>query len=104
MGAKHGKPLGEILPGVLKNLGITERIEEESLFGSWREIVGDAVARRSAPRRINKGILIVGVENNAWMQEIRFHRKEILARIKERFPGVPIKGIRLELEREREAE
>lgn len=101
MKEKPADSVGDILPGVFKRLGLEEKVEEGKLLGVWPEIVGETVSKRSRLRGITRGILVVQVENNVWMQEIRFHQTEILKKIKERFPKLTIKGIRLELERER---
>ncbi len=93
--------VGDVLPGVLDSLGITGRMEEARLLEEWTEIVGDAVSKRSRPEGLHQGVLVVEVENNVWMQEIQFHRQEIAERVRERFPGLKLKGIRLRLERKR---
>ncbi|UCF04514.1 MAG: DUF721 domain-containing protein [bacterium] len=94
--------VGAILPGVLRNLGLEGKMEETRLLQQWPEIVGEAVSRRSRPREIRRGLLFIEVADNVWMQEIRFHQKEILARIKECFPKLALKGIRLELDKKRD--
>ena len=104
MAEKPSLRVGDILPGVLSSIGMDEKMEEAKLLKEWPEIVGEAVARRSAPRCIIKGQLYIEVENSAWMQEIRFHQGKILERIKERFPGLKLKGIRLGLQRKRDEE
>ncbi len=98
------KPSGivsDILPGVLRGLGLEERMEAVKLRACWAEIVGEAVASRSRPQDLKDGTLLILVDNNVWMQEISFHRERIIARIKTRFPGLKIGGIRLMIERER---
>ncbi len=98
------KKVGNILPGVMKRLGLDVKLREAHLVREWRSVVGEAVAARSRPTVVRKHILLVEVENNAWMQEIRFHQREIIERIRETFPDLGIEGLRLMLEREREAE
>lgn len=93
--------VGEILPGVLRGLGLEERVESVKLGSCWAEIVGETVASRSRPRDLRDGTLFVEAENNVWMQEISFHRDRIIARIRKRFPGLKVTGIRLVMERER---
>lgn len=101
MKKKQAVGIGDILPGVFKSLGLEEKVEEGKLIDAWPEIVGEAVSKRSRPRAVKRGTLVVGVENNVWMQEIRFHQTKILERIRKRFPKINVKEIRLELERER---
>lgn len=96
--------VGDLLPGVLKELGLEEKLEEGRLRREWPRIVGEAIARRSMPVRARGATLIVEVQNNVWMNEIQFHRREIVRKIRKEFPRLKIEDIRLELEREREGE
>jgi predicted nucleic acid-binding Zn ribbon protein len=98
------RQVGDLLPGVLKELGLEEKMEEGRLRQEWPRIVGEAIARRSRPVRVRGATLIVEVHNNVWMNEIQFHRREIVRKVSKEFPIMKIKDIRLELEREREVE
>lgn len=100
-GKRTTRRIGEILPGVFKNLGLEVKMEEVRLHREWGEIVGEAVAGRSRPGAVRDGVLMIVVENNVWMHEIRFHRKEIINRIGQKFPKLAVNEIRLELGRER---
>jgi predicted nucleic acid-binding Zn ribbon protein len=93
--------VGAILPQVLVSLGLDEKFEEERLRQEWTELVGDVVAKRSRPRVLKEGILHIEVEGSVWMQELWFHQKEIVDRVREAFPKLPVTGIRLEIKRER---
>ena len=94
--------VSEILPSVFKSLGIEGRLKEGQLVREWPSIVGEELAKRSGLRDIKDGILFVEAENNTWMQEIKFLQKKIIGRIKSRFPGIEVKGIRLFIKREKE--
>jgi predicted nucleic acid-binding Zn ribbon protein len=98
---KSSARVGEILPRVLHLLGLDDRFEEVKLMRGWAEVVGPVIAQRSRPRMLKDGILFIEVENSVWMQELWFHQKQIVDRIKEEYPKVRIKGIRLEVEREK---
>lgn len=98
---KQAKRVGDILPGVLDCLGLGKIVEESRLRKEWAGIVGAHIAARSRPGEIRGGTLFVMVENSVWMQEMRFHQKQIINRIRESFPGLGIKEIRLAIEREK---
>jgi predicted nucleic acid-binding Zn ribbon protein len=102
--AGPSKKVGDILPRVMKDLGLEEKVEERRLRRDWAEIVGGAVARRSRPRCVRGKTLFIGVADNVWMQEIRFHQQEIVEKVRKEFPKLDVKSIRLELERERNTE
>jgi predicted nucleic acid-binding Zn ribbon protein len=92
--------IGDILPRVLSLMGLDKKLEEAKFMKGWAGVVGPVVASRSRPRDIRDGILYVGVESSVWMHELWFHREEILDRIGKEYPGIDVKGIRLEIERE----
>ncbi|MDD4857703.1 MAG: DUF721 domain-containing protein [Candidatus Krumholzibacteria bacterium] len=100
MGTKSSARIGDILPRVLELMGLNDRFEEAKLMREWAEVVGPVVANKSRPRVLRDGILYIEVENSVWMQELWFHQKQIVERIKKDYPKVEIKGIRLEVERE----
>ncbi len=93
--------IGDVLPRVLSLLGLDDKFEETKLLKGWAAVVGPVIASRSRPREIKDGILYICVENSVWMQELWFHRDEIIGRIGEEYPRIRVKGIRLEIEREK---
>jgi predicted nucleic acid-binding Zn ribbon protein len=97
---KASARVGEILPRVLEIMGLDDKFEEVRLIQGWAEVVGPVVAKKSRPRMLRDGILIIEVENSVWMQELWFHQKQIIDRIRKDYPKVKVTGIRLEIEKE----
>ena len=100
MEKKASARVGEILPRVLELMGLDDKFEEARLIQGWAEVVGPVIAQRSRPRVLRDGILFIEVESSVWMQELWFHQRQIIERIKKEFPKVEVKGIRLEIEKE----
>ncbi|MGD1048991.1 MAG: DUF721 domain-containing protein [Candidatus Krumholzibacteriaceae bacterium] len=100
MEKKASARVGEILPRVLELMGLDDKFEEARLIQGWAEVVGPVIANRSRPRMLRDGILFIEVESSVWMQELWFHQRQIIERIKKEFPKVEVKGIRLEIEKE----
>ena len=98
------KRVGDLLPRVLRGLGLEGQFEEGRLRAEWKSVVGEAIADRSRPLRVRGKTLLVEVRNNIWMNEIQFHRNEIVRKLNEEFPKLKIDEIRLQLERGRERE
>jgi predicted nucleic acid-binding Zn ribbon protein len=101
---KGSGSVGEVIPAVLRFLGIAGRMDEGRLVRDWPLIVGDLLASRSSPLDLRKGILTVEVRDNSWMQEIRFHQNRIIEKINDRFPDLGVTGIRFRMERVRDGE
>jgi hypothetical protein len=69
----------EILGALLPHLPIAGRMQEYRVWEVWDEAVGEAIARKARPTRIQHGRLFVTVSNSVWMQELQFSK----ARMKE---------------------
>ncbi|HSG26841.1 MAG TPA: DUF721 domain-containing protein [Candidatus Krumholzibacterium sp.] len=98
---KKPERTADILRRVLRNMGLEGRMDWARLRTEWADVVGETVASRCRPGEVRGGILFILVENNVWMQEIAFHRETIIRRIRDRFPGLGVREIRMLIERER---
>ena len=59
---------------------------------TWRDVVGERIARRTAAGRVHGGILTVIVESPVWAQELSLLSEDIVARLCAR--GLRVTGIR----------
>jgi predicted nucleic acid-binding Zn ribbon protein len=73
--------LGDALQQLIKSLGIEQQVEQYKIFDVWNDVVGEQVAKVAVPQRIHNGVLIVGVNNAPWRNELTFRKKEILEKI-----------------------
>jgi predicted nucleic acid-binding Zn ribbon protein len=99
MSQKRFARVGDLLPTVLKSIGLDRKLKEQEVLGIWAHVVGEEVAARTRPIKIERGVLYVHVDQSAWMQELHFMEKEIIKKIKEQAPDVDLKQIRFGLER-----
>jgi len=74
-------PLGEALQQVVGRLGVGRVATVATVFGSWDELVGPALAAHVRPVRLDKGTLTVGVDHPAWATEVRRIAPELLLRL-----------------------
>jgi len=94
MSQKRFARVGELLPTVLKSIGLGQRLKEQEVLGIWAQVVGEEIAARTQPLRVDKGVLYVRVDQSAWLQELHFMEKEILRKLKEKAPDVELDRIR----------
>jgi predicted nucleic acid-binding Zn ribbon protein len=99
MSQKRFARVGDVLPTVLKSIGLDQRLKEQGILAIWARVVGEEIAARTKPLRIDRGVLYVHVDHGAWMQELHFMEKEIIARIKAQAPDIDLKRIRFGLEK-----
>ncbi|HQB97937.1 MAG: DUF721 domain-containing protein [Candidatus Cloacimonadaceae bacterium] len=50
---------------------------------SWKRIVGELLAERSYPLKLENKVLFVGVQNSTWMQELVLLKQDILAKYRQ---------------------
>ena len=75
--AKPVSRAGDVLADLVQRLEFRERLREHGVFTVWAEVVGDLLASKTEPVRIEEGKLFVRVANSTWMQELQFLKDEI---------------------------
>ncbi len=73
--------LREIIPRMMKNLGLTQRYKAELILLNWRQIVGEEIAANTRPGKINRRVLTLAAKNAAWAHHLSTLKEEIIARI-----------------------
>jgi len=98
---KDASPIGEMIPRLMKKIGLEDEQWLETLSMEWARLVGEAVARHTRPGRFKKRELTVFVDSSVWLNELsRYGRKEMLAKLRERFGKGKITSISLKLDPE----
>jgi len=94
---KNPKPIRSILERTLKGLELDGQVKAYSIWGAWKEIVGESVASQTQPRIIRNKILFVDVSHSTWIQQLQFLKTTLLEKINA-FLGEPlIQDIRFHL-------
>ena len=84
--ALRARSVGTVLPQVLAELRIDQRRAEAELVKVWNELLDPNIVAHAQPTGLHKGTLFVAVDSSVWLSEIvRYHRKEILARLQHSF-------------------
>ena len=85
----------ELMPRLMKRLGLRERLRETEVIDAWSKIVGDFIAAHSTPVALREGILYVRVLQPALHYELeQISKSEILRKLKLRFGSKTIRDIR----------
>ena len=94
---KKPQSLRSVLERTLKSLEIDVPVKTYSIFGAWKEIVGDSLTLHTQPRSIRNRILFIDVSHSTWMQQLQFLKPTLLEKINT-FLGEPhIQDIRFKL-------
>ena len=89
---------GDLLPKLMQQLGLSERIRETEVMDAWKQIVGDFIAAHSAPVSLRAGVLYVRVLQPALHYQFeQISKVEILRKLKQRFGTKIVREIRFRL-------
>lgn len=90
-----GRPakVDSVLAGLLEQYGLEKQIERMGVIEIWPDIVGEQLARVTRARAVDEGALIVEVRSSSWLMELNMMKREILERVNERLPDVPMDRI-----------
>jgi len=70
--------VSEVLPGLLRRLGLEDRLWMQILVRDWPAIAGEAVARHARPGRMDQKTLVVFVDSAVWLNELKRYGKTVL--------------------------
>ncbi|MBL8039917.1 MAG: DUF721 domain-containing protein [Chthonomonas sp.] len=77
------KKLGDVLPRAFDRPEILRAGRAQRVIRQWATIVGDTIGQHSVPDRYEHGTLWIAASGNAWAQEIRLMKTEVLKRLNE---------------------
>lgn len=78
--------VNQLLPQVLGRIRIDRRQSEAEIVKVWNAMLNPIITEHAQPVGLAKGTLFVNVDSNAWLCELtRYHRKEILERLRHSF-------------------
>jgi hypothetical protein len=97
MAARVNKPswnsAAEVFGTLLSHLPIAGRLQECRVWEVWEEAVGEAVARKARPSKIQNGRLFVMASNSAYLQELQFYKARIKDAVNQRLGTAVVKDI-----------
>jgi hypothetical protein len=93
--ARLARPVGDLMGAALRSLGVPSSRVTEKLKRAWSDASDDAWRERTSLRRLEGGVLEVGVSSEALRDELtNFHRQRLLAVLRAALPDTPLIGIR----------
>lgn len=92
------QPISDIIPKVLREMGLAQKVKEAEIVRDWAIIVGDVVSKHCRPVELNKGFLTVNVDSSPWLNELhRFSKGLILQKLQERLGKKAVRDIRFRI-------
>ncbi len=88
----HSTSLGEELNQLLQRLGSPNINTVSGVFGLWKELVGEQVAQHVSPIKLDRGRLLIEVDDPAWSTHMKFLERDICTTLSHH-TGTTISGI-----------
>ena len=98
-----GKPprvLNEALGKLLRRMHVSDESSAIGLFSGWRQIVGDTIADHAVPKRLEKRILVVEVDDPAWATQLKFLESQLIATLRDSV-GDEVESLEIRVRRSR---
>ncbi len=90
-----GIPISEAMDRFMRHLKSAPVDTLTGLRTSWEEIVGPQMVGVSRPVSLTEGVLLISCDDSTWAAQLKWMEQSICAAVREHFPGVQIKGIRV---------
>ncbi|MDB9741919.1 DUF721 domain-containing protein [Akkermansiaceae bacterium] len=73
----------DFLDSIIKQLGIKEGVDKDTLIASWREIAGDFIATNAHPHSLNRGVLSLRVVQPSMRFHLEQAKPQLLKKLQE---------------------
>ena len=91
--------VGEMLPGLLRELGLAETLDGWRAVADWSDTVGPQIAKRTRAVSFRDGALVVEVDGSAWMHELGFLARDLRDKLNERLGRPLVRDIKFTITR-----
>ncbi|MFM8848131.1 MAG: DciA family protein [Actinomycetota bacterium] len=94
------RPLSSGIERLLRSFRQGDRATTVTVFSRWTELVGDAVAQHVRPLKLDRGVLVVQVDDPAWATQMRFLESDLLERLSAAGSG-PVERVEIRVKKGR---
>lgn len=88
------KTLGNVLDKVVKELGLSDRMQLEEVSAAWRQAAGDFIGRQAMPESCVRGVLMVRVMQPSVHYALNMEKARLLEKLNECLGRGRVKEIR----------
>lgn len=82
MNSREPFRLGDMIDRVLARMNGPDRKAAGNVFSRWEEIVGESVAAHAVPVKLAERTLVVEVQDQAWLTQLRFLSDDLLTTLR----------------------
>ena len=96
-GEKAFIQLKDIIESIFATSAVPMNLDDVEIWRVWDDSVGKNIADHARPSWIKKGVLMVKVTDNVWLQELEFMTEKIRERLNSKLKRDAIKKIRFKV-------
>ena len=78
MGKSEPQLIGEVLKGIVEELGRSKKDDTARVSSSWRSLAGKELARHTKLVQLKRGILLVNAQDSAWLYQASLNKEKLL--------------------------
>ncbi len=90
------RSLKEALEGLVDDLGLRSKLDEQAIRAAWTDVAGEMIARHTMRIDLRRGVMIVKVDSAPLRQELHFMRTTLVELLNKRFAREVVREIRIE--------
>ncbi len=90
---KEPQKIGDVLPQLIRKMGLEKGIEQYKALNIWHQVVGREISAHTKPGWVNYGILWVIVDDPIWHQELEFLKQQIVEKLNQHLQ-IKLRGIK----------
>lgn len=83
-----------LVPQILKSWKLDEKLRSDDVTAAWRDIVGDFIARQTAPDGLKRGVLTIRVLQPAVHHTLMMEKARLMAKLQERFGSSEVRDLK----------
>lgn len=84
----------DLVPGLLREWKLDERMRLDDAAAAWRQVVGEFIAKHTAPHALKRGILTVRVLQPAIHHTLAMEKPRLLKKLQDHFGKDAVTDVR----------
>ena len=86
--------VASLVPQILKAWKLDEKLRGDDVAAAWKDIVGDFIARQTAPDGLKRGVLTIRVLQPAVHHTLMMEKARLMAKLQERFGASEVRDLK----------
>lgn len=91
------KELGPIVEQMLRRYSLWHSYQQYLLIEKWSSIVGPGIATVTRADNINKGVLLVTVQDSVWLYHLSFLKPQLISKLNQHVGSTIVKDIQFKI-------